>query len=98
PFDTETVRIGVAEVNDRCVARNSGGCDLCGEACPYGAITFDDRKRPVVDANRCNGCGVCENVCPALVLRSYLGGKERGIVIKTVEAAQTHVGDARKEI
>jgi ferredoxin-type protein NapG len=90
PFDAKTARIGLAEVNDRCIALNSGGCNVCGERCPYGAVSFDGMRRPVVDAARCNGCGVCENACPALVLRSYLGGKERGIVVKAPGEATSH--------
>jgi len=82
-FDPETVRIGLAEITDRCIAWNSGGCNICVERCPYQAIVFDGRRRPMVDAAKCNGCGICENVCPALILRSYLGGTVRGIVIRS---------------
>jgi len=81
-FDKTTVRIGMAEITDRCIAWNSGGCTICVERCPYDAIVFDDRRRPVIDTAKCNGCGVCENVCPALVLRSYQGGTIRGIVVR----------------
>jgi MinD superfamily P-loop ATPase len=34
-------------------------CGLCGEACRFGSIT-DSR----VDSISCEGCGVCEYVCP----------------------------------
>jgi len=81
PFDKKTVRIGLAEITDRCIAWNSGGCTICVEQCPWQAIVFDGRRRPVIDAAKCNGCGVCENVCPALILRSYLGGTARGIIV-----------------
>ena len=82
PFDKKNVRIGLAEITDRCIAWNSGGCTICVEQCPWQAIIFDGQRRPVIDAAKCNGCGLCENVCPALVLRSYLGGTIRGIVIR----------------
>ena len=42
-------------------------CLLCDEACPYNAIVFKKvrgHKRPFVDLSRCNGCGMCEQVCP----------------------------------
>ena len=81
-FDKKSVRIGLAEITDRCIAWNSGGCSICVEQCPYQAIFFDGQRRPVVDTAKCNGCGVCENVCPALVLRSYQGGTIRGIVVR----------------
>jgi len=81
-FDEKTVRIGLAEITDRCIAWNSGGCNICVEQCPYQAIVFDGQLRPLVDTAKCNGCGICENVCPALILRSYYGGVVRGIVVR----------------
>jgi ferredoxin-type protein NapG len=83
PFDPDTVKIGLAEVKkDICIAWDRGGCTVCVDECPYEAITLDERKHPVVDTHKCNGCGKCEYVCPALKLRSYVGGKVRGIVVK----------------
>jgi MauM/NapG family ferredoxin protein len=64
-------RVGIAViVRDRCLpwAQNER-CLVCEEQCPYRAITFrqDDRYQfglPVVRADRCNGCGRCEDKCP----------------------------------
>ena len=44
-------------------------CLVCDEVCPYNAITFqpaEGRRNavPFVHANRCTGCGWCENKCP----------------------------------
>jgi ferredoxin len=42
-------------------------CQICGQVCPYNAIVFqvvEGRKRPFLDASKCNGCGICEKVCP----------------------------------
>jgi MauM/NapG family ferredoxin protein len=44
-------------------------CLVCNEACPYHAIAFwqvtgRHNRRPLVDWTRCNGCGMCESVCP----------------------------------
>lgn len=83
-FDPAIVKIGVARITDRCIAWNSGGCNVCEQHCPYHAIAFDDQKRPLVDPIQCNGCGICEKICPALVLRSYLGGTLRGIEIRPI--------------
>lgn len=84
-FNRDRVRIGQAEIKkDICIAWNTGGCTVCKDKCPYKAITLDQEKRPVVDSEKCNGCGVCEYNCPALVLRSYIGGKVRGIVVTPV--------------
>ncbi len=49
-------------------------CGACAVHCPVGAIKmvkpndeqkFGGRKIPVVNAERCIGCGACENLCPA---------------------------------
>ena len=76
---------GVAVVQkDRCIAYFEG-CVECEKACPYEAIALDDVGHPVIDAAKCNGCGVCENVCPALVYRSFAGGSRRGVVVVAPE-------------
>jgi len=44
-------------------------CDACERSCPYQAIkiTWDEEQYiayPVIDPNKCNGCGACQVVCP----------------------------------
>lgn len=64
-------RVGAAVLDrDRCLpwARDER-CLVCQEQCPYGAIAFERDERhqfdlPVVDAAKCNGCGICEDKCP----------------------------------
>lgn len=65
--------IGVAKViSDACVAWGWSGCTVCADACPVeGALSMDERGRPVVDEQVCNGCGLCELRCPSSSLRSY---------------------------
>jgi MauM/NapG family ferredoxin protein len=60
------VRIGVAKINkDKCIAYKEGKlCIICDEQCGYNAIYLSKDKKPVIDGERCTGCGVCENRCP----------------------------------
>ncbi len=85
PFVPVPGRIGVAEVQpDRCLAYYTrGSCGVCVENCPYGAVSFNEERLPVVDEDLCNGCGTCERDCPANVLTSFSGGSDRGIIVVT---------------
>jgi len=88
PVLVPDIRIGLATVHrDRCIAWNRGTCATCIKACPYGALSQDGYGRPVVDRGLCNGCGICEHVCPALTARSYMGGTVRGIEILPLTSA-----------
>jgi polyferredoxin len=64
-------KIGTARIEkSRCIAwEQDRQCLICDEICPYNAITsqlMDGHPVtvPVVDENRCNGCGYCETKCP----------------------------------
>jgi MauM/NapG family ferredoxin protein len=64
-------KIGTARIiTSRCIAwEQDRQCLICDEICPYNAISsrfFDGRPVtvPVVNENRCNGCGFCEQKCP----------------------------------
>jgi len=63
--------IGTARVNpDLCVVENGVACGNCARHCPAGAIMLvkDEATglhRPVVNEERCIGCGACENLCPS---------------------------------
>ena len=88
-FDPETEKIGLAVVNSNCIALRTAACTKCYEACPYDAIELDAQNRPIVLPEKCNGCGTCEFICPALVFQSVSGAaKERGIVVSTFEAVE----------
>lgn len=74
-------------VRDNCIVIADGHkCGNCARHCPTGAISMvpmdaDDRnslKIPVVDTEKCIGCGACENLCPARPLSAiYVEGNHR---------------------
>lgn len=44
-------------------------CDPCVYACRYGAIKKNSlASAPVVDYERCTGCGECISICPGLAI------------------------------
>src|SRR3972149_2512086 len=69
--DIKNIRIGVALIDRTNCLANSGVtaslCRKCYTECPLKeeAIYLED-LRPVIRAERCTGCGICENVCAAI--------------------------------
>lgn len=73
--DKSSTRIGHAVwIRKNCIPLTDGvECGNCARHCPSGAILMvpsdnDDPNSvriPVVNAERCFGCGACENLCPA---------------------------------
>lgn len=73
--DKSSTRIGHAVwIRKNCIPLTDGvECGNCARHCPSGAILMvpsdnDDPNSvriPVVNAERCIGCGACENLCPA---------------------------------
>ena len=65
------IRIGVALIDRTNCLDYSGDtasqCRRCYTECPLKeeAIYLED-SRPVIRAERCTGCGICENVCAAI--------------------------------
>ncbi len=51
--------------NERCLAGNCG-CFVCVERCEARAITVVIGEGIKIDPDACNGCGVCNHVCPVL--------------------------------
>jgi ferredoxin-type protein NapG len=87
-MEVEDIKLGIAQVvPESCIAWDWGGCTLCEDACPYEAISLDERERPVVDAEKCNGCGFCEFKCPGAALRSFRSTSGRGIIVVPLDQA-----------
>ncbi len=69
--EKQQAKVGTAVVKPGlCLAWAEGrSCVVCQEVCPYGALTLQTNNTakvpvPVVNANRCYGCGFCEKHCP----------------------------------
>lgn len=86
--EKSAIQIGHAVwIKENCVPLTDGvECGNCARHCPVGAITMvasdasDDSspKIPVVDTERCIGCGACENLCPSRPFSAiYVEGHER---------------------
>jgi formate dehydrogenase beta subunit len=45
------------------------GLGDCVEACQFGAIKMGPKGYPVVDEEKCVGCGACETACPKYVMK-----------------------------
>lgn len=86
-FDPQAHWIGEAVIDPvYCIAFDKmGGCRKCADYCPFDAISMDENRRPVIDLARCNGCGVCENICPSSTYRTYKGSTRRGVNIEATE-------------
>ena len=71
PAQKSSMQIGRAVINlGRCITvTDKVTCTACAKICPPRVINLvgpeDVPKKPVVDAERCTGCGACEYVCPA---------------------------------
>jgi len=64
-------KVGTARIDKtRCIAwEQDKKCLICDEICPYNAIasqfvTGHPITVPVIDEDKCNGCGYCECKCP----------------------------------
>ncbi len=73
--------IGLAQVcRSACIAWEKGEyCVVCQEFCPYQAIIEVEHNGvlcPIVDADKCRGCGACESQCPALPIAITIRGRD----------------------
>lgn len=85
--EKSAIQIGHAVwVSKNCIVNTDGvSCGNCARHCPAGAIQMiakdandaDSPKIPVVNTERCIGCGACENLCPARPFTAiYVEGHE----------------------
>lgn len=85
--EKSSIQIGHAVwIGKNCIPLSYGvKCGNCARHCPTGAIQMvasdkdnpDSPKIPVVNTERCIGCGACENLCPARPFSAiYVEGHE----------------------
>ena len=85
--DRTAIQVGHAVwIKDNCVVLRDGvSCGLCARKCPAEAIQMvplDESNPkgpqiPVVNDEKCIGCGACENLCPSRPLSAiYVEGHE----------------------
>lgn len=57
-----------ATIGERCLAWQRVECRICGDLCVAGAIRFclqqGGSALPMLDTERCTGCGACVAPCP----------------------------------
>ena len=73
--EKSSIQIGHAVwIKDNCIPLTDGvECGNCARHCPTGAIQMvpseegdpESLKIPVINTERCIGCGACENLCPS---------------------------------
>ena len=73
--DKSAIQIGHAVwIKENCVVvTDKVSCGNCARHCPVGAIqmvpldveSIDSLTIPVVNTERCIGCGACEHLCPS---------------------------------
>lgn len=86
----ETTVIGLAQIETyQCLAYRDTACRRCSEACPYDAIDLngtEEHPLPVVNADKCTGCGACEAACISLEAGSIVAGvTSRAITVHPLE-------------
>lgn len=99
-YSPETEVIGVAQIDQNlCIAYRSSFCAFCYDACQEvrgeeGAAIYyrnvdqlgaNDTRLPVVDVEKCNGCGACEAICVSTQAGSTLDANRRAIVVQPLE-------------
>ena len=63
---TANVRMGTARIDMHlCYSYNKASCGACVRACPLEGIALSAGmwEKPIINANACIGCGLCERAC-----------------------------------
>jgi ferredoxin-type protein NapG len=81
----DKMKIGTAAIDrEKCIVWNGNKkCLICMEVCPADAIVTNNRGRPLVNGEKCIGCGSCQLNCPVenekAITISNIGERRRAI-------------------
>jgi len=64
PFKREKINAEMIINPQKCIAWNQTICFSCQDACEEFAIIYKGMFNPVIDLEKCTGCGFCISVCP----------------------------------
>jgi ferredoxin-type protein NapF len=76
--EKQCTKIGLARVDmGICLLGDDRDCAVCRNCCPYEAIALvfsqtDYTLTPMVDPQKCPGCGACEAACPTRPARAIV--------------------------
>jgi Fe-S-cluster-containing dehydrogenase component len=70
------------------------GCRLCGQACPWEMMTFDEQTRKAGKCFLCDGKPECAEACPALALR-YVPWRDLTHDVPVRQAVRTILKDLK---
>jgi ferredoxin-type protein NapF len=52
----------------KCIAWNQTICFSCQDICKESAIIYKGMFNPIIDLDKCTGCGFCISVCPTFAI------------------------------
>jgi Fe-S-cluster-containing dehydrogenase component len=79
----------VAVENGKCT-----GCRWCIEACPYGAVQYDEAVKAVAICDLCGGKPECKSICPTEAIE--LTSSDDEVRKKWTEAQKSWVEESKK--